>query len=254
MISVKGTQSLERTFKIIDLLSKYPNGLRLFEISQKSTIPISTVHRILNFLMQNEYLRNEENNGLYFIGSRFALLSSIYIQGFNFVKEIHPELEKLNKKFDETVHLGILNNSRNMVVYIDKLESSRTVRMFSMVGQLVPVHCTALGKSLFAVLPESEIEKTLASYTFNRFTKNTITTKKDFLAELDKVRVNGFAMDNREHEDTIICYGKAFCSHLGRAIAAVSISIPAHRIMDHDVNSLVDSLKTTITWIESKLG
>lgn len=254
MISVQGTQSLERTFGIIDLITKYPKGIKLSEISNRSSIPISTVHRILNFLIQNEYVREEKTNGLYFIGSRFALLSSIYMQGFDFVKEIRPGLEKLNNQFNETVHLGILNNSRNMVVYVDKLESSRTFRMFSMVGQSVPIHCTALGKSLIATLPELEAEQTLAHYTFSRFTPNTITSKKDFLAELDKVRENGYAVDNREHEDTIICYGKAFCNHIGCAIAAVSISIPAHRLMDHDVNRLVNSLNTTIAWIESKLG
>ena len=254
MSSVKGTQSIERTFSIIDLLSKHPEGLRLFEISQKSDIPISTVHRILNFLVQNEYVHTEETNGSYHIGSKFAFLSSIYMQGFNFIKDIHPGLEKINQKFDEAVHLGVLNNHRNMVIYIDKLESSRTVRMFSMVGQSVPVHCTALGKSMFACLSTQDIENSLNEYVFKQFTPNTITSKEMFLAELDKVRKNGYAIDNREHEETIICYGKTFCNNQGFPMAAISISIPAHRIEDHNVNSLVDSLKTTITWIESKFS
>ena len=65
-------------------------------------------------------------------------------------------MEIINKEFDETVHLGILNSTRLGVVYIDKIESSRVVRMFSIVGQTVPIHCR-LWKSLIAALPDHEI-------------------------------------------------------------------------------------------------
>lgn len=254
MESVKGTQSLERTFGIIDILSKHPKGLKLSEISHKASIPLSTVHRILYFLILNEYVRSDESTNRYFIGSKLALLSSIYMQSFDFIKEIRPALEKLNRKFDETIHLGVLNNSRNLVVYVDKLESSRTVRMFSMVGQTAPIHCTALGKSLIASLSEMEAKKILSDYSFKRFTENTITNKNSFMAELADIRINGFATDKREYEDTVICCGKAFCDPQNHAIAAISISIPAHRFTEEKIESIVGSLNNTIDWIESKIA
>ena len=253
METVKGTQLLERTFSIIDLLAQFPKGLKLSDVSQMASLPKSTVHRILNFLIVNDYVRIEESTSLYFIGSKFALLSSKYMQSFDFAKEIRPGLEKLNKKFDETVHLGVLNNSRNMVVYIDKLESSRVVRMFSMVGQTVPIHCTALGKSLLASLPENEVRNILSDYPFVKFTENTFTDKSSFMQELARVRKNGYAMDNREHEDMVICFGKAFFNREGRPIASISISIPAHRYKEEMNDSLVNSLNATVDWIESKI-
>lgn len=253
METVRGTQLLERAFKIIDILSLFPKGLTLSEISERTNLPISTTHRIIHFFMQSEYIRVLEPGGLYSIGSKFAVLSSIYMKGFDFIKEIRPALEKLNRKFDETVHLGVLNNSRNMVVYVDKLESSRTVRMFSMVGQTVPIHCTALGKSLVSSLPASKVEKLLENYSFKKYTENTITTKSAFLEELEKVKEKGFAVDNREHEDTVICYGKAFSDDKGHVMAAVSISMPSHRFQESSETSLVESLNTTIHWIESRI-
>jgi len=97
------------------------------------------------------------------------------------------------------------------------------------------------------------VEKVLENYTFTQYTKNTIVKKEDFLNELKKVQQNGYAIDNREHEDTVICYGEAFCDRQGHPLAAVSISIPSHRFPEKDVNNLVDSLNSTIDWIKTKI-
>ena len=113
--AIKGTQLLQRTFQIVELIARHPKGLVLSEISQKTSLPISTVHRILSFLNHHDYIRNDKETGFYYIGPKFALFSSIFVQSFDFLKEIRPGLEIINKEFDETVHLGILNSTRTGV-------------------------------------------------------------------------------------------------------------------------------------------
>jgi len=254
MENIRGTQLIQRTFNIIELLSNNPKGLILSEISKKSDIPISTVYRILSFLNQNDYVRSEKNSGFYYLGPKFALFSSIFLQGFDFLKEIRPVIEKFNKEFDETVHLGILNNTHTKVVYIDKIESSRAVRMFSVVGQTVPIHCTALGKSLFSTLQNHEINEILKQYTLKKFTDNTITSKAMFLKEIDNVRELGYAVDNKELEQNIICYGKHFFNGINRNYLSISISIPDYRIREKNIERIIDSLNKTVTSLESKLS
>ena len=254
MEKVKGTQLLQRTFQIIELLLNKPNGLKLSEVSQKTGIPISTVYRILNFLNQNDYLRINKDSGLYFIGPRFALFSSIFLQSFNFLKEIRPGIENLNKEFDETVHLGILNSTHTKVAYIDKIESSRAVRMFSVVGQTVPIHCTSLGKSLFATLTDYEIKETLNHYKLEKFTENTITSKAKFFEEINIVRKMGYAVDNKEHEQNIICYGKSFYDSINKNFLSVSISIPDYRFKEENTERIITSLINAANWFESKLA
>lgn len=252
--AIKGTQLLQRTFQIVELIARYPKGLGLSEISQKTNIPLSTVHRILSFLNSYDYIRNDKETGLYFIGPKFALFSSIFVQSFDFLKEIRPALETINKEFDETVHLGILNSKRTGVVYIDKIESSRLVRMFSIVGQTVPIHCTALGKSLIAALPDHEIEAILEAYTFNIYTGKTISTRHKFLEEIDRVRRLGYAVDYKEHEKNIICYAKSLLNPINKNFAAISISIPEYRFDEKDVEKIIKSLNNAVNWFESKLA
>lgn len=250
---IKGTQLLQRTFQIIELLSKNPKGLILSDVSHKTNLPISTVYRILSFLNQNDYIRNDKNTGCYSIGPKFALYSSIFLHGFDFIKEIRPGLEEINKEYDETIHLSILNSTRTKVVYIDKIESSHAVRMFSVVGQTVPIHCTALGKSLFATLSDQEIGEILNHYNLEKFTETTITSKEEFLEEIEKVRALGYAVDYREHEENIICFGKAFHNSINNNFLSISISIPDYRIEEEKINNIIKSLNQTAAWCESKL-
>jgi len=255
--AIKGTQLLQRTFQIVELIARHPKGLVLSEISQKTSLPISTVHRILSFLNHHDYIRNDKETGFYYIGPKFALFSSIFVQSFDFLKEIRPGLEIINKEFDETVHLGILNSTRTGVVYIDKIESSRVVRMFSIVGQTVPIHCTALGKSLIAALPDHEIEVILENYRFKKYTENTITTRLEFLEEIGKVRRLGYAVDNKEHEKNIICYGKSLhnpINPINKNFVAISISIPDYRFDKKDIDKIITSLDNAVNRFESKLA
>lgn len=254
MENIRGTQLLQRTFKVIELLSNHPKGLKLSEISKETDIPISTVHRILSFLNQNDYVRNEKNSGFYYIGPRFTLFSSVFLKEFDFLKEIRPGIERLNKEFDETVHVGILNSKHTKVLYIDKIESSRIVRMFSEVGQAVPIHCTGLGKSLFATLQDREIESILSHYNLKKFTETTITNKIDFIEEIENIRALGYAIDNKEHESNIICFGKSFYNSIDNIYLSVSLAIPVYRFKEKDRNNIIESLNNAVEWFESKLA
>jgi IclR family KDG regulon transcriptional repressor len=178
--------------------------------------------------------------------------SNAYLKGFDLVGEVHSTLERLNKEVDETVHLGIVDDSVKQVVYIDKLDSSRVVRMFSSLGQAVPVHCTALGKAILSLLPSTALAKFLEGYNFEQFTKNTITTYDSFIQEIEQVKRQGYAVDNMEHEDTIFCIGKAFQDPKNQ-IAAISISIPAYRAKIHTIDSLNNKLTETVNFIKATL-
>ena len=178
--------------------------------------------------------------------------SNAYLKGFDLISEVRPALEKLNREIDETIHLGILCESGQYVVYIAKLDSSRVVRMFSRLGQTVPVHCTALGKAILSLLNRDELYEILSDYDFEKFTDHTITTPEAFLKEIDLVKEQGFAIDNMEHEDTIFCIGKPFRDHNNHT-AAVSISIPAYRAKTQNIDILDKKLTQTIKVIEAKL-
>jgi len=147
------------------------------------------------------------------------------------VKEATPYLKELVNQCNETVHLGVLEEGE--VLYIAKEESSQTIRMISYVGRRAPLHCTALGKVLLAYLAEEKRKKILGQKELLRFTKKTITDRKELEKELNKVKKQGFALDREENEKDVRCIAAPIKSYQGGVIAAISISGPVYRI---DIN------------------
>src|SRR5437667_11809434 len=102
-------------------------------------------------------------------------------------------LEKLLYEVDETVHLCALDGGE--VLYLDKMEPSRSVRMASRIGRRNPAHCTSVGKAIMAFLPEAEVDDILRQHGLKRLTAKTITTPAELKAELKLIRERGYAID-----------------------------------------------------------
>lgn len=220
-------KSVDRTLKILEKVVNSDNGISVTEISNCLNIHKSTTHRLLSTLVYRGYIKKDGNN-LYFPGIKLLEIGSLTLNKSDMRQEIKPYLEKLMQITEETIHLGVLDNYE--VIYIDKVESPHTIRMYSSVGKRAPVHCTGLGKTLLAFSEEETIEEFLSLKKLEKYTKNTITDPDKFKKHLKKIKDRGYAVDNQEHEDNINCISAPIFNHQGEAIAAFSISGPANRM------------------------
>ena len=64
-----------------------------------------------------------------------------------------PVLGELRAQTGESSQVGVLDGHE--VVYVDRLESTHSLRLFTETGRRVPVHCTSSGKVLLTYLPEA---------------------------------------------------------------------------------------------------
>jgi len=126
--------------------------------------------------------------------------------------------------------------------------------MASRIGLRAPVHSTAAGKVLTADLPPAALESVLAGVTFARMTPNTITSREDFLAELARVRAQGWAHDREENENSINCIGAPVRDASGRAVAAVSVSVPDIVLTYDGLLELLPALLTVTDTISRDCG
>jgi DNA-binding IclR family transcriptional regulator len=116
------------------------------------------------------------------------------------------------------------------VVYVDRLQGTRAVRIVvSAVGSTLPAHCSGVGKVLLARLPWGEVERHLEQHGMQRFTAHTITTPERLREELARVRRAGCAYDLEEAVLDVCCVAAPIVDHLGEAVAAISLSVPAYR-------------------------
>ena len=80
-----------------------------------------------------------------------------------------------------------------------------------------------LGSASYQGLTDHEIKEIVSQCSFDKFTANTIS-KEEFLRQIEMVGINGWAVDNEEHEEGIRCIAAPVYDYRDKIIAAVSIT------------------------------
>ncbi len=163
-----------------------------------------------------------------------------------------PYLEKLKEQSGETAALGVLSDGE--VVSIAVAEGRHVLRMHVTVGGKAPVHCSSLGKSILAFLPEREVDMIVRKHGLKAYTRNTITRRSELKAELAQIRTGGLAIDDQEIEDGLKCIGAAVRDSSGRVVAAVSIAGAALRLNRKRVSLLAPLVARTASDFSASLG
>ncbi|MFP4198511.1 MAG: IclR family transcriptional regulator, partial [Halanaerobium sp.] len=203
-----------------------------------------TVYRLLSTLEYKNYVKKDEHKK-YKVGKRVIEIGHQALNDIDLRKEMRPFLQELGELTKETVHLGVIDDFK--VFYIDKVESSHTIRMYSSIGKGGPLYCTGIGKVLLAFSGQKYIEKFIKRVKFVKYTENTIINKKDLRDQLAAIKNKGYAVDNMEHENNIRCVAAPIFDYRGDLIAAVSISAPAQRM---SMERTVDLSKLVIEYTQ----
>jgi IclR family transcriptional regulator, acetate operon repressor len=210
--SIAGTRAIRRTCLVLNAVGAAANaGASLPQLVAATGMPKSSLHRYLEVLVQEAFLERDTHSVTYRLGPRFMALSSVEAQLL--VLRARPFLERLRDRFDETVNLGMLSGDN--IIYVDIVESAKTIRLAARIGDRDMIHSTALGKAIAAYLPEAEVRALLQRTGLPRRTANTITRVPDLMRKLELVRRHGFALDDQENDVE------------GRCVA---VAIPAPRV------------------------
>ncbi len=217
-------QSIARAFTILDEVSRAnDHGLSLSEIAEKISLPISTVYRIVQNLIAWQHLA-EKDNGNYTLGFAYLTYGNIVKRDLVLTNYARKHMEDLNQKTKETIYLAILDKMAGDIIYIDKLESHRNIKLAAGVGSHNYIHSTANGKCLVSKLGNDKLRELLAVRGMPALTTNTVTDFGKFVEEIKKVREAGFALDDLENEPGVRCVAAPICDYTGNVVAAVSIS------------------------------
>jgi DNA-binding IclR family transcriptional regulator len=163
-----------------------------------------------------------------------------------------PFLYGLNLEFDETIHLTVLDNDQ--VLYVACIESTRRLRTNPVLGYRAPLYCTAVGKAILAFQSEEEICRIIKEQPLEKFTPNTLNRTNRLLDELAKIRQQGYAIDNMEHEEHLRCIGAPIRNAQGYVFASISLSGPAERNTLGRLKSLAPAIMDRCIEISKRLG
>lgn len=141
-------------------------------------------------------------------------------------------------KTGETAHIGVLD--RDMALLIAKVDSDNPFRMMSYIGWRAPLHCCALGKVLLAYNKDQSL---VESIDLVRYTPNTIVDLSALRIELDRIRTQGWAIDDEEAEQGLRCYAAPIRNFEGEVIATISVSSPKVRSNAHNKDLVLEAAR-----------
>src|SRR3954447_16895848 len=186
-----GVQSLERAFDLLERMADAGGEVGLSELSASSGLPLPTIHRLMRTLVVSGYVRQQPNRR-YALGPRLIRLgeSASRLLG----TWARPYLAELVEATGETANMALLDGDE--VVYVAQVPSRHSMRMFTEVGRRVLPHSTGVGKALLSEVPPDQVRALLARTGMPAATDHTITEPDAFLAELERIRMLGYAVDD----------------------------------------------------------
>ncbi|MGA2101450.1 MAG: IclR family transcriptional regulator [Candidatus Sulfotelmatobacter sp.] len=244
--------AVERALGMLEAVAQEPDGLSNAEISRKLQIPKSSASYILRTLEKQGYLNRDSHSGKYRVGLKILSLSRGALSGIDVRELALPIMRHLVEKTSLTCHLAILDGSE--AVYIEKVEPPGFIRMDTWVGRRMRVHATSVGKALVAHIQRERLEKMLAEAGMEKRTHKTITTVPKFLKELEKVRAQGYAVDDEENNLEARCVGAPVFNQLGGIEASLGLSGTIHQVNSQTMPRILEALKDAARHLSMQLG
>ncbi len=226
--SKNSIQVIERMMKLLEVLGQHPQPVPLKDLARASGLHPSTTHRILGALVAGG-MAERADAGAYRLGIRLLELGNLVKARISVREQALPFMRELHAATGEAVNLSVRRDDE--IVYVERTSGGKSLmRVVNIVGARAPLHITAVGK-LFLLEDGPEGLKRYAQATrLPAFTRNTLASAPALERELERIRRNGYAVDNEEAELGVRCIGAGVRDDAGVLVAGLSVSAPAERM------------------------
>lgn len=212
--------SIERASRILELVSYYPNELRMIDLAKKLDINKSSMFNLLKTLEQLDWIQKDIGNR-YSIGTNIGLLGLSYLKQFNLLEDFYEEAAKTRDSINENLQLGVLDKGH--VVYTGKLSGGSLMQLVTEPGKRFPAYATSIGKILLSDHTMEELIETYKDDPLKKKTEFTITDLKLLYTQLVQAKKNGYAEEHQESTYDVHCVAAPIYDYKNDLIAAVSI-------------------------------
>ena len=213
--------SVLKAIEIMQCFSPDHPTLSLGEISTRVGYPKTTIHTILNTLESKGFIERSEA-GIYSLGMAIIPMTQAIRVNVQLRDRAAPLLRELGDFCSESVYLTVLDEP--YCLYIYAIESPDRLLERTAVGDVMPMHCTSVGKAILAYLPPERVHSIIAEAGLEQFNSNTHSSEESLFQDLAETRKRGFAIDRAEHELWTYCLGSPIFDERGRVFASCSIA------------------------------
>lgn len=239
-VARRSVQSVDRALDLLEALSASEGEVSITSLASRTSLHVSTVHRLLTTLLRRGYVRQNPETSRYYTGAKLATLAEGRSRFNELRHRARPILRTLTDQTRETSNLVVLDDV--MAVYIETVPSPHVVRMFTTIGNRVPLHATGAGKALLSWLPGDRRDTLIDRSELRAHTARTITERPSLRRALEEIRERGYAVDDEEYDEGVRCVAVAV-GPVGSPLAAISVSAPASRMTRQRCGELAPLLR-----------
>ena len=238
--------ALERSLKILELLSAHPEGCALSSIATVTDMPLTAAHRLITELVRCGYVRQARDQGDYLLSFKLVSLGLHFLSASGVVDVSQPSLDRLATESEELVRLAVVDGDE--LTFVAKAQGARRgLRYDPDMGLSVQLSCSAAGHAWLASLSDEQALALVAKQGFGQpkdFGPKAPTTVKALLGYLKITRARGFSMISDMFAPTMASMS-APVRVRGNTLGVVTIAGPAVRLTEERMESLAGALLTT---------
>ncbi|MEX2671979.1 MAG: IclR family transcriptional regulator [Phycisphaeraceae bacterium] len=244
--------NLERALKIMEHMAAEAQPLGISAIADALDFPKNSVFRIVTTLHDYGYLRRDGASKRFTLGPGLLTLGYAAVEEDKLIERASDVMRDIRDFTNETTLIGVLTDTQGIV--LDHVLSTYPVKVVVGVGTGFPLHSAAPAKAMLAALERAERDQWLDRVGFERFTANTITSRKALITDLDAARKRGYAIDDGEHNDGIRCIGAAVKNRRGEPVASIWVTGPSFRMKREDFEPLGKIVSKGAARVSARLG
>ncbi|MCK6263407.1 IclR family transcriptional regulator [Vibrio sp. ZSDE26] len=223
---MQGNQALVKAIAVIDSIADGHRQLK--DICDDLGLPKSTVHRILQGLIEARYVREVKGIGLV-LGTKMIQLGIRAQQDMPLKEIAKPYIRELASRTKDTVHLGI--KDEDQIFYLDKVPGERAIQLRSQVGDRLPMSATGIGKALMIDMPKMEWIRLISSQTSHEI--------EPMLKRLEEYSKYDYSYDLEDNEDLVRCVAVPIRNKYDNIIAALSVTSIKEYMPDERMKELI---------------
>lgn len=240
-VEVNGDTPAMRLFALLEVIAERDQLVSLQGLVEETGLPKPTLHRMLQQLEAGGLLQREGDGRHYSTGVRLRRLAENLLLNNSWHGARHVVLRALVDEIGESCNLTALSGSE--VVYLDRVETPAPLRFYLHPGSRVPVHCSASGKMILSQMTPAQRRRLLAHAPLERFTPATLTDPARIDGELERVRRDGYAIDNEEFLPGLLCLAVLVPAPSGRSNLCVAVQAPSIRLTPKKALTLLPALR-----------
>jgi len=247
-----GVQSVDRALSILETLAEDDEGYRLSDLAVRTGLSASTVHRLLATLESRRFVQFDRAESKWHVGVRSFTVGASFARRRNFSAQAIPYLRKLRDLTRETANLAMVDDE--FIIVLTRMESREIMRSLTQVGGRVAMVTSGVGKAVLATYSDEDVGAVIRHHGMPRLTEKSIVRPSDLFKELEKIRKQGYALDDEEACMGLRCIAAVVYNDCAEPLAAISVSGMTSRLTDDRLPEIGQIVREVAGELTAALG